>query len=114
MQLCECALDLGSIFNTVRTDTGVHALNSAVVVDLQRQNGKPYDGHYITSILNDSFEEKSHAVRINRADVVPNSFNQHVNAVKSRTYLYRFGIIRKNLQIHSQLEEQYRCHFLNM
>lgn len=94
-----------------RTDAGVHALNAAVVVDLQRINGRPYDCDYITTMLNESFEKSSHQIRINQTEIVPNSFNARINAVKSRTYLYRFGIIKPNLLINTKIEEKFRCYF---
>lgn len=95
-----------------RTDTGVHALNSAVVVDLERKNGKPYDCDHITCMLNRSFFASPHQVRVNRTQLVPNTFNQHVNAVKSRTYMYRLGIIKPNMNIRYKLEEKDRCFFM--
>lgn len=94
-----------------RTDAGVHALNSAVVVDLERMNGKPFTCDYITTTLNDSFEENSHQIRVNRTEMVPNSFNECFNVVKSRTYLYRLGIIKPNLNINTNIEEKSRCYF---
>lgn len=95
-----------------RTDTGVHALNSAVVVDLERKNGHPYDCDHITCMLNRSFYASPHKVRVNRTQLVPNTFNQHVNAVKSRTYMYRLGIIKPNMNISYKLEEKDRCFFM--
>lgn len=90
----------------------MHALNSAVVVDLERRNGKPYDCEYITSVLNETFECASCEIRVNGAQLVPNSFNEHINAVKSRTYLYRLGIIKKGMSIDYRLEEKCRCFFM--
>lgn len=98
-------------FITLRTDTGVHALNSAVVVDLERMNGKPYSCDYITATLNDSSEMTSHQIRINQTEIVPNAFNERLNVVKSRTYLYRLGIIKPNLNINTKIEEKSRCYF---
>lgn len=95
-----------------RTDTGVHALNSAVVVDLQRKSKNPYDTNYIVQILNGYFEESNHAVRVNKVQIVPITFNEHVNAVMSRTYLYRLGVIKRNKNIDSKLEEKDRCFFI--
>lgn len=99
-------------FITSRTDSGVHALNSAVVVDLQRKNDKPYDVHHIVQVLNEHFDDSKHAVRVNGAQLVPNTFNEHINAVKSRTYLYRLAIIKKKKNIDYKLEEKYRCFFI--
>lgn len=95
-----------------RTDSGVHALNSAVVVDLQRQNDKPYDASHIVHTLNEHFDESEHEIRVNGVQLVPNTFNEHINAVKSRTYLYRLGIIQKDTNIDYRLEEKYRCYFI--
>lgn len=97
--------------NIFRTDAGVHALNSAVVVDLERMNGKLYDCNYITTTLNDSFELASQQMRVNRTEIVTNSFNERLNVVKSRTYLYRLGIIKPHLDINSKIEEKSRCYF---
>lgn len=82
------------------------------MVDLQRANNKTYDVNYIVGVLNEYFEESQHAVRVNKAQLVPNTFNEHVNAVKSRTYLYRLGIIKKNKDIACRLEEKDRCFFI--
>lgn len=95
-----------------RTDTGVHALNSAVVVDLERKNGKPYDCEYITNRLNKSLADTLHKVRVNHCKMVPKTFNQHINAVKSRTYMYRIAVIKKGMHIDCNLDEKFRCHFL--
>lgn len=98
-------------FLLFRTDAGVHALNSAVLVDLEQKNGRPYGCNYITSILNESFEQSGHQIRINQTEIVPNSFNERLNVVKSRTYLYRFGIIKPNVQANHKIEERGRCYF---
>lgn len=94
-----------------RTDAGVHALNSAVVVDLERKNGRPYDCDYITATLNEAFETSAHQIRINKTEIVPNSFDERTNAVKSRTYLYRFGIVKSNQPINTNIEERSRFYF---
>lgn len=98
-------------FSLFRTDAGVHALNSAVVVDLERKNGRPYDCDYITGMLNESFQDSCHQIRINQTEMVPNTFNERTNAVKSRTYLYRFGIIQPDADINAKIEEKSRCYF---
>lgn len=94
-----------------RTDAGVHALNSAVVVDLKRKNDKPYSCDYVTATLNESFEMASQQIRINRTEIVPNSFSECSNVVKSRTYLYRLGIVNSNADIKTKIEEKSRCFF---
>lgn len=94
-----------------RTDAGVHALNSAVVVDLERKYGKLYDCNYITATLNESFECASQQIRVNRTEMVPNSFNERLNVVKSRTYLYRLGMIKPHRGINRTIEEESRCYF---
>ncbi|XP_031629891.1 tRNA pseudouridine synthase-like 1 isoform X2 [Contarinia nasturtii] len=99
--------------NFFRTDAGVHAINSAVFVDLERSNSEPYDCNYITSKLNQALEETPHQIRVNGAQRVPNTFNQHINGVKSRTYLYRLGVIKKNRNIDYTIDEKYRCYFMH-
>lgn len=95
-----------------RTDAGVHALNSAVLVNLERKNGKLYDTMYVSAILNNHLSETKHNVRINGVELVPNSFNAHGRIVKSRTYIYRLAIIKPNMDVEIPLEEQNRCLFL--
>lgn len=95
-----------------RTDAGVHALNSAVVVDLQRNNGKLFEEDYISSSMNRFFEESKHEIRVNKVEVVPNDFNSHGRVVKSRTYIYRLGIIKPGRDFINKLEESQRCLFL--
>lgn len=63
-------------------------------------------------MLNDSFDKTQHQIRVNRAEIVPETFNEHRNAVKSRTYLYRLGVIKENMNIDQPLEEKKRCFFM--
>ncbi|XP_058121774.1 tRNA pseudouridine synthase-like 1 [Anopheles ziemanni] len=104
-----------------RTDTGVHALHNTVHVDLERPNGKPYDAEKITKALNRAFERDAQSLRILSTVHVPNTFHARLCA-KSRTYLYRLAVLKKEyarnhpLQ-HPQsrfipIEEHDRCYFL--
>lgn len=92
-----------------RTDKGVHALHSAVHVDLERQNGQPYDVKYLTATINRNLYNGGLPIRVLRADIVPENFHCRYNA-KGRTYLYRLAIARDH-----QLEEGYRgrANFIN-
>lgn len=93
-----------------RTDKGVHALHSAVHVDLERQNGRPYDVKYLTSVLNRNLYNGGLPIRVLRADIVPDTFHCRYSA-KGRSYLYRLAIAKD----YHNLEEGYRgrANFIN-
>lgn len=91
-----------SVAISSRTDKGVHALHSAVHVDLERQNGQPYDVKYLTATINRNLFNTGHPIRVLRADIVPENFHCRYNA-RGRTYLYRLAIAKDH-----QLEEGYR------
>lgn len=93
------------------TDAGVHALNSAVVVDFDRKSNKPFTDDYMAANLNRYFNESKHQIRVNKVEVVPNDFNQNGRVVQSRTYLYRVGIIKQGTLFKPSLEEHQRCSF---
>lgn len=105
-----------------RTDKGVHALHSAVHVDLERQNGEPYDVKYLTATLNRNLYNGGLPIRVLRVDIVPETFHCRYNA-KGRTYLYRLAIAkdyyleegyrrRANYINFVPIEEANRCWFL--
>lgn len=105
-----------------RTDKGVHALHSAVHVDLERQNGEIYDVKYLTALINRNLHNEGLPIRVLRADIVPDTFHCRYNA-KSRTYLYRLAIAkdyyleegyrgRANYINYVPIEEANRCWFL--
>ncbi|GAB0090803.1 tRNA pseudouridine synthase [Sergentomyia squamirostris] len=87
-----------------RTDTGVHALQSTVHVDLHRPNNKPYDSNYITSRLNHCFSRDELYIRVLNTKRVPETFHCRFNA-QSRTYLYRLAIAR-GFQVAEGLKQQ--------
>lgn len=105
-----------------RTDTGVHALNTTLHVDLQREDGKAYNPNYITHRLNNTFYKYQIPVRINQTLLVPPDllFHCRINAV-GRRYLYRLAVIKPDKCIdktHDRLssfipiEETDRCYFI--
>ncbi|XP_059607953.1 tRNA pseudouridine synthase-like 1 [Phlebotomus argentipes] len=105
-----------------RTDSGVHALHSAVHVDLERRSGKPYEEHYITSLLNQSFKRDEIAIRVLNTRRVPDTFHCRYSA-QSRSYLYRVAVA-KTFQVPDEhqkrsarlnfipVEELNRCFFV--
>ncbi|XP_055692158.1 tRNA pseudouridine synthase-like 1 [Lutzomyia longipalpis] len=106
-----------------RTDCGVHALHSAVHVDLLRHNGEPYVERHITQLLNHSFTRDGLFVRILSTRRVPRTFHCRFNA-RERSYLYRVAIA-KNFQVPEDqqsrarrlnfvpIEEINRCYFVS-
>lgn len=106
-----------------RTDAGVHALSTALHVDLERRDGKAYNPNYITFQLNNTFYRYQIPVRINRTYVIPPDLNFHCrfHAV-SRRYLYRFAVIKPDKApdftyndfqpTFIPIEETDRCYFL--
>ncbi|XP_058062109.1 tRNA pseudouridine synthase-like 1 [Anopheles bellator] len=102
-----------------RTDTGVHALNNTVHVDLERPSGQPYDADRITKILNRTFERDAISLRILSTVHVPDTFHARLCA-KSRTYLYRVAVLKPEFHDHKQhphtrfipIEEHDRCFFI--
>lgn len=103
--------DLSFVQFNSRTDAGVHALNSAVVVDFDRKSDKPFAVDYMAAGLNKYFNKSKHQIRINKVEVVPNDFNDKGKVVQSRTYLYRLGIIKPGSLLRPSLEEHQRCYF---
>lgn len=85
-----------------RTDKGVHALHSAVHVDLLRHNAEPYDVQYLTATINRNLYNGGLPIRVLRADIVPNTFHCRYNAL-GRKYLYRLAIAKDYY-----LAEEYR------
>ncbi|XP_053693104.1 tRNA pseudouridine synthase-like 1 isoform X1 [Sabethes cyaneus] len=103
-----------------RTDAGVHALHNTVHVDLERRNGKPYDEVKVTQCLNRALGSQELPIRIINTQLVPMTFHARMCA-KSRTYLYRLGVLRRRFcegpSMHAlnrfiPIEEHDRCYFI--
>uniref|UniRef100_A0A1B0FA01 tRNA pseudouridine synthase n=1 Tax=Glossina morsitans morsitans TaxID=37546 RepID=A0A1B0FA01_GLOMM len=111
--------------NTVlssRTDSGVHALHTAIHVDLQRNDNTPYDVQTITGVLNRTLSKQNLPIRILNTRLVPETFHCRYNAL-GRTYLYRIAVAKPNLVISNDsknknfeaylpVEELDRCFFV--
>ncbi|KXJ73784.1 hypothetical protein RP20_CCG014946 [Aedes albopictus] len=103
-----------------RTDAGVHALHNTVHVDLERPNGRPYKTYKLTQGLNRTFGSKGLPIRILDTKLVPMTCHARLCA-KSRTYLYRLGVLRPqfcdNVESHPfsrfvPIDEYDRCYFI--
>uniref|UniRef100_A0A182MJE1 tRNA pseudouridine synthase n=1 Tax=Anopheles culicifacies TaxID=139723 RepID=A0A182MJE1_9DIPT len=96
-------------------------MHNTVHVDLERPNGKPYDTDRITRTLNRAFEQDAQSLRILSTVHVPLTFHARLCA-KSRTYLYRLAVLKKEYSCDSHrhhphsrfipIEEHDRCYFL--
>lgn len=104
------------------TDTGVHALHTAIHVDLQRNDNAPYDVQTITGVLNRTLSKQNLPIRILNTRLVPETFHCRYNAL-GRTYLYRIAVAKPNLVISNDsknknfeaylpVEELDRCFFV--
>ncbi|KAF4523799.1 hypothetical protein B566_EDAN013357 [Ephemera danica] len=78
-----------------RTDQGVHALKTTVHVDLEKPNESIYHPQWLMHGLNSTFEKLNADIRIQKIQIVPEEFHARFSA-KSRTYLYRFAVRRKD------------------
>ncbi|KAI9587375.1 hypothetical protein GQX74_003221 [Glossina fuscipes] len=105
-----------------RTDSGVHALHTAIHVDLQRCDNTPYDVQAITGVLNRTLNKQSLPIRILNTRIVPETFHCRYNAL-GRTYLYRIAVAKsnlvtpngsrnKNFEVYLPVEELDRCFFI--
>lgn len=104
-----------------RTDAGVHALQSSLHVDLERQDGKPYDVNVMTGVLNRTLDKHDLPIRVVSIKHVPDTFHCRYRA-KGRTYLYRFAVAKtnpigvniknRNYQNFIPVDEYKRCYFL--
>lgn len=101
-----------------RTDAGVHATNSTVHIDLDR-NIPP---HVITKRLNTTFQAWNEQLRILKTTPVSNEFDSRRDAW-SRTYLYRFAVPKEKVPagvnpkvfqntMFIPIEESFRCYFV--
>ncbi|XP_030375143.1 tRNA pseudouridine synthase-like 1 isoform X2 [Scaptodrosophila lebanonensis] len=106
-----------------RTDAGVHALHSTVHVDLQRNDGSPYDTTILTGVLNRTLDKQRLPIRVLSAQRVADSFHCRYHAV-GRTYLYRFAVAKngvadpgklknKSYEAFIPVEEIDRCYFMH-
>ncbi|XP_055911492.1 tRNA pseudouridine synthase-like 1 [Eupeodes corollae] len=104
-----------------RTDSGVHALQSSIHVDLERFDGQPYKEHVITGVLNRTLDKHDLPIRVISTRRVPDTFHCRYQA-KGRTYLYRLAVAKyaspnahlknKNYQNFIPVDEYKRCFFL--
>lgn len=78
-----------------RTDSGVHALHSAVHVDLEHYSGQPMNTSQMTTAINRMFNKEQLPIRILKTRIVPDTFHCRFNAI-GRTYLYRLAVIKNN------------------
>ncbi|XP_017778958.1 PREDICTED: tRNA pseudouridine synthase-like 1 [Nicrophorus vespilloides] len=81
-----------SVVTSSRTDSGVHALQSTMHVDLISEKGRPYPPESLTVVLNKYFIRHELPIRVIRTYCVPPDF--HSRNAESRTYMYRLGIIK--------------------
>lgn len=95
-------------------------MHSAVHVDLQRLNGRPYPVTDVTLLLNKFFVRQNLQIRIHGTELVPDTFHARYSA-KSRTYLYRLAVTKreppsppeeKRPNIYVPIEEIDRCYFV--
>lgn len=108
----KCAvLSLKFVF---RTDSGVHAFNTTVHVDLQRRTGN-YEPLEITHQLNSFFRKNTLPIHVLKTQAVPPTFHCRFSAI-NRTYLYRFAIVRADFRqgyfVNFPVEENKRCFFV--
>ncbi|XP_011297296.1 tRNA pseudouridine synthase-like 1 [Fopius arisanus] len=83
------------VYTSSRTDAGVHALNSTAHVDLEHPEGTIYDTERIIRKSNLYFARCGHEIRLTKILPVTDEFNARRSA-RSREYLYRFGIAKRD------------------
>ncbi|XP_055845022.1 tRNA pseudouridine synthase-like 1 [Episyrphus balteatus] len=104
-----------------RTDSGVHALQSSIHVDLERHDGQPYKVDVMTGVLNRTLDKHDLPIRVNSTRLVPDTFHCRYQA-KGRTYLYRLAVAKdepigailknRNYQNFIPVDEYKRCYFI--
>ncbi|XP_022127958.2 tRNA pseudouridine synthase-like 1 isoform X1 [Pieris rapae] len=101
-----------------RTDGGVHALNTSAHIDLVLRSGtKLYHQDSIPYELNKFFLKRDISIFVKKAIRVNDHFSARRNAI-SRTYLYRFAVLREGLSEKESIgqyipiEEWKRCLFI--
>ncbi|XP_037043659.1 tRNA pseudouridine synthase-like 1 isoform X2 [Bradysia coprophila] len=100
-----------------RTDAGVHALNSTVHVDLHSRSGNPFTESWITFVLNKCFDRQNQQIRVNKTEIVPDTFHARFSA-KRRTYLYRLAVAKRTVASDEKvnsfvpIDEIDRCYFV--
>ncbi|CAG9783400.1 unnamed protein product [Diatraea saccharalis] len=112
------SLNYPNVFLSSRTDGGVHALCSTAHFDLERYGSKIYEPQYVCYKLNRFFNKTDTSIYIKKCLQVPDNFNARRKAL-SRTYLYRFAVVKKGIdlpeatEIESRIpvEEWRRCYF---
>ncbi|XP_066998016.1 tRNA pseudouridine synthase-like 1 isoform X2 [Anabrus simplex] len=102
-------------------DQGVHALKSAVHVDLEAPNGKDYDPKLMIYMLNRCFDKHKIELRVQSCKIVPETFHARHSA-KLRSYLYRLAVRRSDAPLLEGRGNKYlaripyaewkRCHFI--
>lgn len=96
-------------------------MHSTLHVDLERQDGSPYNVETITGVLNRTLYKQGLAIRVLNTRLVPDTFHCRYNA-RGRTYLYRLAVAKeglsgqfsknKHFEAYVPIEELDRCHFL--
>lgn len=81
-----------------RTDSGVHATFSTLVVDLAKREDDPgphpcFDPHLITQRVNGFFIQAQLPIRVLKTVAVPNSFLVR-KCVQARTYQYKIAVVK--------------------
>jgi len=79
-----------------RVDRGVHALNMPVTVDLEKSKDSDvfYDPRFITFQLNQAFRKTNIDIQVLKTVAIHGEFKPRI--VKSRTYLYRFAVMKQD------------------
>ncbi|XP_046412888.1 tRNA pseudouridine synthase A isoform X2 [Neodiprion pinetum] len=91
-----------------RTDSGVHALSTTAHIDLIHPKNESYNTQYMKHRLNKTFAKNGHAIRITSCYQVSTDFHARHSA-KSRSYLYRLMVPKKECYQDIPVSELYRC-----
>ncbi|KAG7202073.1 hypothetical protein KM043_004748 [Ampulex compressa] len=94
-----------------RTDAGVHALCNAAHVDLKNKYYDIYKPEVILRYVNTYMAKCSHNIRLLECIPVKNDFHARYNA-KSRTYMYRFMVPKKDSENRIPIMELPYCHLI--
>jgi len=96
MMLCLCPYSEVIANFASRVDRGVHALNMPVTVDLQKSKDGDvfYDPRFITFQLNQAFKKTNIDIQVLKTVAIHEEFKPRL--VKSRTYLYRFAVMKQD------------------
>lgn len=86
-------------------------------VDLQSFSGRPYSPTGLTALMNKHFYRENLQIRINKTEIVPDTFHARYSA-KRRTYLYRLAIAKRESPLAEKatgfipIDELDRCLFV--